>query len=255
MGICILQKIGLSFAGKKHTMKSIILSISTLFLSIAAFAQSNPPDYIHEVGLYGGVSAFTNPVRTNYKGDRNIVPYTVSGNYYYNFSDRFQAGIDIQMTRWETQGSYQYPGMMNSAGFNHNVNYVLADRAWALTARANYVIPMYDNYRINRSNFYMGVAAGAVFTVNDGRTEYAQYNQLAGAENRYMDSYHYEAGTGYTVGVQLGFNYYISNHVGFNIEGAPRYVNVQTKNHELGTINGNFELFYFPATVGLKFRF
>ncbi len=236
-------------------MKSIILSITALFLSVAAFAQSTPPDYSHEVGVYGGVSAFTNPLSTAYKGSRNLVPYVVSANYYYNFSERFQAGVDMAMTHWETQGNYTYPGLNNGAGFSHATNYVFADYAWALTARANYMIPLYDHYRINRSNFYMGVAAGAVFTVSDGRTNYAQFNNMEGEQYRYIDTYHYEAGSGYTVGAQVGFTYYISNHIGFNAEGAARYVQIDNKNHNIGSVNGGFEMFYFPVTLGIKMRF
>jgi hypothetical protein len=237
-------------------MKSIILSFTTLVLSAAAaFGQATPADYMHETGIYGGLGAFTNPRSTSYRGERNIIPYTFSANYYFNFNERFQVGIDFATTRWKTEGQIQYPGLQNKPGFNEKTTYILADYAHSLTARANYVIPMYDNYRINRSNVYMGVAAGAVFTVNDGRTTYGQFAGRTGEEYRYMEQYNYEAGTGYTVGVQVGINYYFSNHMGFNLEAAPRYVHVSNQNHNIGSINGNFDMFTFPATIGLKFRF
>ncbi len=237
-------------------MKSIILSITVMVLSVTAFAQySAMPDYQREGGVYGGVSAFTNPRQTQYKGDQNLVPYVAGANFYYNFTSHFQAGADLNITHWESKGNTQINGLENKPSLSESTRYLIADYAYSFTARANYVIPMYDDYQINRSCFYMGLAVGAVFTVNDGHTNYNQLNDMPGEQNRYVESYHYEAGSGYSFGAQVGFNYYISNHVGFSIEGAPRYVHIDTKKHDVGTANGQYSLFYFPTTAGLRLRF
>lgn len=251
-----LQNFELSFAGKKNIMKSLLLSITLIACSVSAFAQfTTEPDYLREGGVYAGVSPFTNPRNTAYKGDRNILPVVAGANFYYNFTDHFQAGVDLNVTRWETRGISTLNGLENGPGFEENTRYIFADYAYSLTARANYVLPMYDDYRINRSAFYMGIAAGAVFTVNDGKTVYNQRNDRPGEENRYIESYHYQAGTGYTLGAQVGFNYWFSNHVGFNLEAAPRYVHMNNNNHDIGTANGQYNLFYFPTTAGIRLRF
>lgn len=250
------QKFLLSFAGKMNSMKSIILSITAMALSFSAFAQYTlEADYRMEGGVYGGISAFTHARNTLYSGDHNKVPYVAGANLYYNFTEHFQAGVDLNVTHWESTGSTKVGGVQNKPGFSENTRYLLADYAYSLTVRANYVLPMYDGFNIHRSSFYAGASAGAVFTVNDGKSNFGQLNDRPGAENRYLETYHYEAGTGYSLGVQVGFNYYISNHVGFSVEGAPRYVHMNNKNHDIGTSNGQYNLFYFPTTLGVRLRF
>lgn len=237
-------------------MRSIILSVTALFLSVSSFAQyATPPDYFREVGLHVGVAPFSKPGLTKYAGTKVNLPITYSANFYYNFTERFQAGLDLGMTRWEGSEELQHAGIFGAPSEVRKTTYLFADKAWNLTARANWVFPMYDDWRINRSNFYVGLAAGAVFTVNDGSVSYGALNDATGERNRYVSQYNYASGTGFVVGGQIGYNYYFSNHLGFNIEAAPRYTHVYTVDARYNRANSDFDLWSYPVTVGLKFRF
>jgi hypothetical protein len=106
-----------------------------------------------------------------------------------------------------------------------------------------------------RSNFYYGVGLGALFTVNDGKTEYRQLYDLSGEEYRFVGEYHYEPAIGYTVGFQVGMEWWASGRLGVNAEFAPRFNHLNTIDNRAASRNGPFDLFTFPVTVGIRYRF
>ena len=232
----------------------MILTAAAALFSFAAMAQEQA-DYIHEVGLYAGIAPFSKPNNTLYRGDKNKLAYTFAINGYHNFNERIQAGLDVGVTHWESNGSYNVNGLMGASAGSRDIKYLYADRVWNVCARFNYVIPRYDEYHVNRSNVYFGVAAGALFTVNDKGSNYEQYLQQDGEQFRYVSQYNYDYGVGYTFGVQVGYNYYFANRWALNVEAAPRYNYVNIVDHRNGTASGQLQVFSYPITVGLKFRF
>ncbi len=237
-------------------MRSIILSVTALLLSAVSFGQyATPPDYFREVGLNVGVAPFSQPSLTKSYGNKKNLPLTYAANFHCNFTEHWQAGVDMNMTRWEGSGDQQYTGYFGQPSQVRKTTYLYADKAWTLTARVNYQFPFYDHWHVNRSNFYIGLAAGAVFTVNDGSLSYGQLNDKNDENSRYLSQYNYNSGTGFVLGGQIGYNYFFSNHLGFNIEAAPRYTKVYVIDSKYNHGNHDFELWYYPVTVGLKFRF
>lgn len=237
-------------------MRSIILSVAALFLSFASFGQyATPPDYYYELGLNVGVAPFSQPSLTKNYGDKKNLPLTYALNFHYNINEHWQAGIDLNMSRWEGSGEQQYYGEFGQPYEVRKTSYVYADKAWSLTARANYVIPTYDDWHVNRANLYFGLAAGAVFTVNDGSLSWGELGDAPYQNSRYLSGYNYNSGSGYVLGFQIGYAYYFSNHLGVNLEAAPRYTQVYLVDSKYNKGNQNFELWQYPLTVGLKFRF
>jgi hypothetical protein len=237
-------------------MRSIILSVTALFLSVASFGQyATPPDYFREVSINVGISPFSQPSLTKYYGDKKNLPLTYSVNMHYNFTEHFQVGADLNMSRWEGSGEQQYNAEFGQPSEVRKTTYLYADKAWALTARANYVIPSYDDWHVNRSNFYFGVAVGAMFTVNDGSLSYGELYDKPYQNYRYLSQYNYNSGSGYVLGIQVGYTQYFNNHFGVNFEAAPRYTHVYVLDSKYDHANHDFELWYYPITIGLKFRF
>ena len=91
--------------------------------------------------------------------------------------------------------------------------------------------------------------------MNDGNTIYSQFNNLRGDEYKYMSEYHYEPGAGYIVGAQVGMEWYTAGALGMNAEFAPRFAHVNTVDNRGGNRNGPYNLFMFPFSVGLRYRF
>ena len=237
-------------------MRSIILSATALFLSLTASAQyATPPDYFRDLSLNVGVAPFTHPGMTRYVGDKNTLPITASANFNYSFTQNFQAGVDLQMTRWEAKGDQAYNGVQGGSAGTRSTTYLYADRVWSLTARANYMMPVYDDYHVNRANFYVGVAAGAAFTMNDGGITYTQADGMGGEENRYVSQFNYASGAGFVVGGQIGYTYYVGNHVGLNIECAPRYTHIYGVDSRYDRANHDFDVWSYPISVGVRVRF
>lgn len=232
----------------------MILAAAAALFSLTAVAQEQP-DYYREFGLHAGIAPFSKPNNVLYTGSKNKLPYVVNANLYYNFNEHIQAGLDVGMTHWEAEGSYNVDGSFGQPAGSRDIKYLYADRAWNVCARFNYLVPTYDEYHINRANFYFGVAAGAIFTVNDKGNTYMQYLNQVGEEYRYVSQYNYDFGVGYTFGVQIGYSYYFGNHFGINVETAPRFNYVNIVDHRNGSASGHLQTLSYPVTVGLKFRF
>jgi len=127
------------------------------------------------------------------------------------------------------------------------ITFVVADHAITESVGINYVIPFYDRYEtFNKANLNFGVMAGLVTTTNDGSIAYSTYNAAPDSSYTYVSRYDYGFGIGYSLGIQMGFTYYIIPRLGVNIDVAMRYVNVGTNDARYGSENNHFYLLYFP---------
>lgn len=243
------------FRLKKAEMKKVLLAIATLFIAGSSFAQLTEPDYHFEVGIYGGIAPFITPNKPYDKGTDNLLPAFWSVNGHYNISEHLQVGLDASVTQWQAHGNSYIYNLNDSAIGAVTSSYLYADRAWSLTARLNGVIPHYDRFHQDRSNFYYGIAVGVAFTINDGNIAYDQYLQQKGENFRYVSAFNYESMTGYTFGLQAGWNYYFTNTIGFNVEFAPRFTHFSGIDSKLASRNSQFDIYNFPLTIGFRKRF
>ena len=238
-------------------MKLRLLLSAAIIYTSTAVAQNYAPEYRFNVGIYGGLSPTTRIYKTtDYSGDEKSLPLNLGVVGHYNVMDRLQVGIDISTnTEWSSKGTTTITGLDGNRLGDVGVRYIYADRVWSTTFRVNGMVPMYDRMRDNRSNFYYGLAAGAIFTVNDGGTRYQQFDQKNGQEYRYVSELRYEPAAGYTFGFQVGMEWYTRTHLGFNVEFAPRFSHLNTVDTRAANRNGPYDVFTFPVSVGIRYRF
>jgi hypothetical protein len=244
-------------APKNRMMKQRLLLFAATLLAGTATAQNYAPDYNFSVGIYGGISPTTKLYKvTDYSGDEKSLPNHVGIIGHYNIMDRLQVGIDINTnSEWSSKGTSTLRGLDGSTLGNVGIRYLYADRVWSTTFRVNGMVPMYDRMRVNRSNFYYGIAFGGIFTVNDGTKTYSQFDQKRGEEFRYASELHFEPAAGYTLGFQVGMEWYMRTHFGLNVEFAPRFSHLNTVDTRAGSRNGPYDLFTFPISLGIRYRF
>ena len=87
---------------------------------------------------------------------------------------------------------------------------------------------------------------------------YSRYNAPPDSSYRYISSYNYGMGIGYSFGVQAGYTYYIMPRWGLNVEIAARYVEVGTdKTNGLNDDHGThkYHMLFLPQTFGIRYRF
>lgn len=240
-------------------MTTRLLLVAALAMSTTpVFAQwSNQPDYRFNIGINGGIAPTTRIWgETDYSADEKSLPNTwgIVGNY--NYTDRFQLGLEINTaSEWSSRGIITLNGLNGTVLGQPGVRYVYADRSWTVQAKVNGVIPIYNKMRELSAAFYYGLGIGAIFTVNDGQTVYRQYNEQVGEEYRFVGEYHYEPAAGYTIGVQAGMDWWALDRLGFNVEVAPRFNHLNLVDNRASGRNGPFNLINFPCSVGLKYRF
>jgi hypothetical protein len=224
----------------------------------AQFASgSTAPDFRFNVGIYGGIAPTTRVYRTvDYSADNKSLPSMWGIIGHYNFTDRFQVGLDINtQSEWTSLGTTTIYGTGGQTLGQPGVRYVYSERTWTLQARANAMIPMYNKMREVRSSFYYGAAVGAIFTVNDGQSDYRQFNEQVGEEYRYVSEYRYEPAAGYTFGIQAGMEWWVLNRIGINAEFAPRFNHLNMVDNRIASRNGPFDVFTFPVVAGIRYRF
>lgn len=230
-------------------MKSLF-TVLGLFCSLTASAQK------YEFGLSGGVSNTSRVKESLYSGDKGKWTYAAGINFHYNISPRLQAGLEAGMTHWERTGAWTLYANNNQSLGTKEVTFLFAERALSLAVRLNYVVPLYNLYEdFVRSSFYGGISLGGVATGNEGKIEYSKSNPNTPAEYRYVSRFQYESGYGTVLGLQVGYNYFFSKLLGMNIEFAPKMAWVKTVDAKYGYANDTYNILYFPATIGLRFRF
>lgn len=238
-------------------MKQRLLTLAAAILSLSATAQTYAPDYSFNIGVYGGLAPISKIYRLrDYTPDEKSLPSQFGVIFHYNVLSRLQLGLDVNTSsEWTSKGSYTLNGTNGNTLGQVPIRYVYADRVWTTIFRINGLIPMYDRLKNNRANFYYGIAGGAIFTVNDAATLYSQFNDLRGPDYTYISEYHYEPGAGYIVGAQLGMEWYTPGRLGINIEAAPRFAHVNTVDSRQANRNGPYDLFMFPFSFGIRYRF
>lgn len=240
-------------------MKAFLLTAAAIMASVGSmFAQNLPPDYNWEIGLNGGISGFTRPLGPNqlYQGNKtNLVPdYSIRLNYFFN--PHWMIGLDIGSRKWQTTGSWQLNDAQGVKLQSRPITFLVADKAVTENVGINYVIPFYTKYaNFNSANINFGVTVGLVTTVNDGSLGYSTYNAAPDPKYTYVSRYDYGFGVGLSYGVQIGGTYFLTQRFGVNLDLAARYVNVGTSDQHYGSENNRFYLLYFPATVGIRWRF
>lgn len=249
-------------------MKAFFLTAAAVCtLAGGAFAQklaiweNFPPDLRWDVGVNYGGSSITRPIGPDkaYQGTRtNVVP-EFSAKVVYAANEHLNFVFDIGFRKWESFGTWKNPYLMGTSLKNTEVKFGLGSPAVTETIQANYVIPFYSRYKTyNNANLYFGVALGMVTTVSDGSQGYSKYNAQPDSSYRYMSSYNYGAGFGFSVGVQVGYTYYIFKRLGVNVELAARYVDVGTeKTNGVNDVHNTnrYQLLFLPQTVGIRYRF
>lgn len=231
-------------------MKSLLLTAATIALSVSLQAQ------VFELGLKAGVSTAAKPHNSLYQGSENVYNYAAGLDFHYSFSERWQIGVDVMATKWQRGDKWPLTNTNNTKLGEQDVRIVLAQSAVSFALQFNHVVPFYQPYEdFVRSALYFGVSGGAVVVGNDGKVNYGRVNPNTPAEYTYASQYNFESGYGVLVGFQLGYAYYFSSRFGFNVEVAPKVAWVKTHDARLGRANNEYNIFYVPATIGLRYRF
>lgn len=236
-------------------MKKIVTALLLCVAAGTAGAQTFQGDYANEIEVRGGYMFFGTPHNAQYTGTNNNSAGIYGVNYYRNLNDNWQVGLEAMSTKWDATGTQQVTGLYGEDFGQQTTKYVYAKNAFTFMASINRTMQHYTEFNFLRSSFYYGVSGGLAFTNNDGLMTYSNAGGSTSSESRYLSEYHYEQGRGFVVGIQGGFNIYVGNHFGFNIEAAPRFTKIYTDNSYLTGANNRYSLFYFPFTAGLRFRF
>lgn len=227
-----------------------LLSIGTVNAQLTSYTS---PYKRIEFGLNGGYSTTTIPKQTAYQGDESEWNKTFNARVYYNFTENWQGGLEVGFTKWETTENRTFTDILGTQIGPEKITYLFGDPVINVTAHANRVIPYYGRLRdFNYANFYYGISAGVIFTLNDGST--SLQNPTADSSFTFVSSYHYQSGTGYSIGLQLGYSIYITSHLGFNIEVNPKFCQVFMVDPRYGRMNDQFTLLQLPVTVGFRYR-
>jgi hypothetical protein len=240
-------------------MKAFLLAATILISSAGSvFAQNFAPDYEWEAGINIGASAFTRPLGPTslYTGTstKTVPDYSVRVNHFIN--EHWLIGIDIGSRKWQSFGTWQENGTTGQTLNNQQVSFLIASHAINESFEINYLLPFYARFRsYTKSNVYFGAMVGFVTTVNDGSIGYGKYKGAIDSGSTYVSSYDYGFGIGYNFGLQVGYAYYILPQLSISIELAARYADVHTNNVSYGNENQNFNLLYFPETIGVRYRF
>lgn len=233
------------------SMKSVLLFVICCTISAISFAQP------FEVGINGGVSNTTRPNESLYQGDQGQWSYAADVNFHYYLTDRWQTGLSVGMTKWERKEDWRLTGSNGEDLGSREVSYLFANNAVSFAFQLNHVIPFYKRYEDwTQGNIYFGLSAGGVITGNDGKSVYNRVNPNTPLEYTYTSGYHFESGYGFLLGAQLGANYYFNEHLGINLDFAPKIAWVSTSTDaRYGGENDKFNLIYFPTTIGIHYRF
>jgi len=240
-------------------MKAFLLTAAALMACAGSmFAQNLPPDYTWEVGVNGGISVATRPLgpAINYQGTRTnpVRDLSLRLNYYIN--PNWMLNLDIGDRQWKSFGTWQLVDEFGQKLQARQVSFLIADHAINESVGINYVIPFYAKYsNYNKSNLYFGVNVGMITTTNDNSIGYSKYNAPPDSNYTYVSSYDYGFGVGYSFGVQMGYTWYLTPHLGFNVDLGVRYAHVGTNDTHYDGENSKFYLLYFPETFGLRWKF
>ncbi len=240
-------------------MKSLILTATALLVCFTAmFAQTFPPDLNWEMGINGGYSIATRPEGPDplYCGTKTSIVHDYSIRGAYSFSPNWQLTLDVGDRKWESYGYWPIIGSFGKTLPSQMITFTVANHAISESFQMNYVIPFFTKFQVyNKANFYFGVMLGMVNSVNDGSLAYSTYKSKTDSGYIYMSKFDYGFGIGWSYGVQTGFSYYFVPKLGINAEIAIRTANVGTNDYRNNHDVGGYSLLYFPATIGIRYKF
>ncbi len=247
-------------------MKGFLLSAVAL-LSVAGSVnaqtqtwRNRPPERRWDVGINYGTSTISRPLgpEKNYSGSRTEFVQDMSIKVIYGINENWNVNFDLGWRKWEAFGTWSNPYTFGSSLKNTGITIGIGSPALTESVQLNYTLTKYDKYKgYVKSYFYAGALAGLVTTVSDGSTGYSHYNSLPDSNYRYISSYNYGAGIGYSLGLQLGYTYYFAPRFGVNVELGARYVNMTTMTtNDVADNHGTtkYQMVFLPETIGLRYR-
>jgi hypothetical protein len=238
-----------TFPDTTSMKRLLLLLISGLGVSAAVTAQP-----VH-LGLSGGVSRNTVPTRAFDRGDHGTLNYTSALSLHYNINEHWKVGGVFGLTKWRTLADVDLVADNGTVLGNEEVTYLVAERAFTLGAELNYVIPIVPQYAdYTTGELYIGISAGGVGTGGDGENVLDRINPRTPRELVYRSEFHYASGYGYFVGAQVGYTHYFSRRIGVDLNLAGRWTAVQTTDPRYGGRNERYDMFWYPATIGIKVR-
>lgn len=249
-------------------MKALLLTAAAVFAFTGSiFAQRQaiwenfPPDLRWDGGINYGASGITRPQgpANDYIGARtNVVP-ELSAKVVYALDEHWNIAAELGMRTWESFGTWSNPYLMGQSLNKTEIKFQMGKPALTESFQLNYVIPFYSKWKTyNKANLYFGVNFGLVTTLSDGSKGFSKYNAAPDSSYRYMSSYNYGAGIGYSFGVQAGYTYYFLRRWGLNVEIGARFVDVGTMKAN-GTFDDHgthrYHMLFLPETIGVRYRF
>ena len=231
-------------------------------IAIAATSQSLfaqlPADYKFEFGINGGISFNALPTGPNqlYTGTKTMPAGAWGLNFHYNLNENWQLGLEFAQTSWKTTAMWSLTDVNNQILQPQKVTFNIAKPAVSTLFQANRLMGYRSKYKeYNKANFYYGLSFGLLVAKNDGAISQSTYGQSPDPSLVYTSQYNYGYGIGYLWGAQVGLSYYIWENFGVNIELAGREAYVWTNDSRYNHQNSEYNIFYFPCTVGVRYRF
>jgi len=238
-------------------MKRVLFFLIAITAANSLFAQL-PPDYRFEFGVNGGMSTTTLPTGPDalYTGSKTTWSPEFSVRFHYNLTDKWQIGIDAGRSKWSTTGNWTLSDVNGQTLQSKQVTFNIADPAVSVCAQLNRMVGFRSRYKeYNKANLYYGISFGTLVAVNNAGSSLSAYGASPDPKLMYTSSYNYGYGIGYLTGVQIGLSYYIWENFGVNVELAAREAYVWNNDSRYGHANDEYNIFYFPMTVGLRYRF
>jgi len=239
-------------------MRSFLFFLLTITASTTIVFAQLPADYKFEIGVNGGVGFNTLPTGPDvqYTGSKTMVGQAYALSFHYNMNERWQIGVELSQTYWKTTAMWALTDVNNQVLQPQKVTFNIANPAVGALAQLNRLVGYRSKYKeYNKANFYYGISFGTLVAKNDGSMSESTYGQNPDPKLVYTSQYNYGYGIGYLGGAQIGLSYYIWETFGVNVELAGRVAHVWTNDYRYNGANSEYNIFYFPCTVGLRYRF
>jgi len=224
-------------------MKPFILSLAAVFIFCSSYAQH------FEVGVNGGV-AFNQPMQyskyvTPWEGKHLKYSKDESIRLVYS-SKKWQYGLSVDEMKASYRIGYIYGDLYLAAGATQlppsTITYLIGSEY------KYYPVKLFVNRKvvIGKFELYGGLSCGYVFFPSLKKEQGLippSFSDRAGARNPFNK----DGFWGLSAGAQVGGTYFITKHIGVNIEAAADYINFRTGDY-------TSHLLTVPVTAGVRFR-
>jgi len=195
-----------------------------------------------ELGLNLGAAINTNPNgNLYYQGDKSPLNPMVSLKGLYNVNDHLQAGLDISLTQLTRKSDKSYPYYLGGTVGGDNKKIVLAKTYTSVCAIVNGKVFTKNGY------MYGGAAVG------HGVARHNSQTRLPNESYRAPDG-----GNGLVAGLQIGAVWGASKTLGYNVELAGRYLNLQydaKAPYTTPAADMSYHLYDIMLSIGFHYRF